>query len=74
VTPERAYRLGERAALAQQRGDDAGSRALFADVVRESTRLWRAGKRDQAHALAEAWEDGNTTATYREVRAMRGVE
>ncbi len=69
MTPACAYRLGVRSALAEQRGDDAGKRALFGDVVREATRLQRAGKRDAAEALCWAYEDGARDTEYKELRA-----
>lgn len=69
MTPARAYRLGVRSAMAEQRGDDAGRRALVADVIRAATDLQRRGKRDAAEALVWAHEDGAKDTEYRELRA-----
>ena len=60
--------------MAEQRGDDAGRRALFADVVREATRLQRAGKREAAVALCWAYDDGANGAEYKELRAEQAAD
>jgi hypothetical protein len=53
-----AYRLGQRAARAANKGDEDGARALVRDVVRVATDLSRRGQRDRGQALAAAFERG----------------
>jgi hypothetical protein len=59
MTTDQAHKMGQRAGRAEARGDEDGARALFRDVVRAATDLQRRGKRQEATALAEAFEHGH---------------
>jgi len=58
MTTDQAYKAGQRARRASDRGDETASRVLVRDVVRAATDLQRRGQRDRGQALAAAFERG----------------
>jgi len=74
MSVQRSYRLGVRAAMAENTGDDDGSAVLFRQVMYTATDLVRRGERDQANTICASFEAGRLDTLYREERATGGVE